>query len=82
MSDEPVRADPDGARVADEEQPLPLSQRLLRSFITLRWVPLTAALLALPLSATALFVSLQQPEVVLILPDQIRVAQGRASGAA
>ncbi len=72
----------DVEKVADEEPPVSLSQRLLRSFITLRWVPLTAALLALPLSATALFVSIQQPEVVLILPDQIRVAQGRESGAA
>jgi len=53
-----------------------------RRFITLRWVPLTAALLSLPLSGAAIFISLQQPEVILILPDQIRVAQGRESGAA
>jgi hypothetical protein len=51
-------------------------------FVSLRWVPLTAALLSLPLSATAILISLQQPEVLLILPDQVRVAQGRPSGAA
>jgi len=51
-------------------------------FVTLRWVPLTAALLSLPLSAAAIFLSLQQPELILILPDQIRVAQGRESGSA
>jgi hypothetical protein len=57
-------------------------RRLGRSILTLRWVPLTAALLSLPLSATALFLSVQQPEVVVIMPDQIRVAQGRSSGGA
>ena len=55
---------------------------LFQRFVTLRWVPLTAALLSLPLSAAAIFLSLQQPELVLILPDQIRVAQGRESGSA
>jgi hypothetical protein len=62
------------------ETPRERARRLLRSFVALRWVPLAAALLALPLSATALFVSVQQPEVVLILPDQVRVALGRQSG--
>jgi hypothetical protein len=57
-------------------------RRFGRSFLTLRWVPLMAALLSLPLSATALFLSVQQPEVIMILPDQTRVAQGRSSGAA
>jgi hypothetical protein len=53
-----------------------------RNFLSLRWVPLTAALLSLPLSAAAIFLSVQQPEVLLILPDQIRVVQGRQSGSA
>ena len=57
-------------------------RELARRFVTLRWVPLTAALLSLPLSAAAIFLSLQQPELVLIIPDQIRVAQGRESGSA
>lgn len=59
-----------------------LARDLFQRFVTLRWVPITAALLSLPLSAAAILLSLQQPEVVLILPDQIRVAQGRESGSA
>jgi hypothetical protein len=55
---------------------------LFQRFVTLRWVPLTAALLSLPLSAAAIFLSLQQPEVLLVMPDQIRVAQGRDTGSA
>jgi hypothetical protein len=55
---------------------------LFRRFITLRWVPITAALLSLPLSAAAILISLQQPEVLVILPDQVRIAQGQQSGAA
>ncbi len=66
----------------DEERLRAGARELLQRFITLRWVPLTAALLSLPLSAAAIFLSLQQPELVLILPDQIRVAQGRESGSA
>jgi hypothetical protein len=54
----------------------------LRGFMSLKWVPMAGALLALPLSAAALWVSLQQPDVMLILPDQVRVAQGRESGSA
>ncbi len=57
-------------------------REVFERFVTLRWVPLTAALLSLPLSAAAIFLSLQQPELILILPDQIRVAQGRESGSA
>lgn len=54
----------------------------LRRFVTLRWVPLTAALLSLALSVTAIWISTQQPDVALVLPDNIRVAQGRWQGAA
>ncbi len=83
MTDESQPAAPSDAAAdakTTDEAPVPFSQRLLRGFVTLRWVPLTAALLSLPLAATALYVSLQQPEVTLILPDQIRVVQGRESG--
>jgi len=73
----PVRAGDDGrARLG------PQGREIFQRFVTLRWVPLTAALLSLPLSAAAIFLSLQQPELILIMPDQIRVAQGRASGSA
>ena len=78
--EEPSASDAAADETGSEEAPLPLSQRLVRSFVTLKWVPLTAALLSLPLAATALFVSLQQPEVTLILPDQIRVVQGLQAG--
>ena len=48
----------------------------------LAWVPLTASFLSLILSVAAIFISSQQPEVLLVLPDQIRIAQGRQSGSA
>ncbi|HYI21530.1 MAG TPA: hypothetical protein VEX62_02740 [Candidatus Limnocylindrales bacterium] len=54
----------------------------LKGFLTLKWVPLTAALLSLVLSVAAIYVSTRQPDVLLILPDQIRVAQGRETGSA
>lgn len=50
--------------------------------LSLSWVPLTAALLSLILSIASIVISMRQPEVILILPDQVRVAQGRASGSA
>ena len=48
--------------------------------LRLSWVPLTAALLSLVLSLTSIYVSTRQPEVLLILPDVVRLAGGRASG--
>lgn len=75
--------------MADDIQPAESRRRLSEQgrdlfgrFITLRWVPLTAAFLSLPLSAAAIFLSLQQPDVLLVMPDQIRVAQGRDTGSA
>lgn len=50
--------------------------------LTLGWVPLTAALLSLILSVASIFVSTRQPEVLLILPDVVRLVQGRESGSA
>ena len=57
-------------------------RRVVRGFLSLKWVPMTGALLALPLSAAALWVSLQQPQIMLIMPDQVRIVQGRESGSA
>ena len=54
----------------------------LRRAVSLRWVPLTASALSLVLSVTAIWISTQQPEVTLVMPDNIRVAQGRWVGAA
>ncbi len=62
-----------------------LAKRLrvgLIRFISLRWVPLTAALLSLSLSVVAIYTATQQPSVSLLMPSQVRVAQGRSSGAA
>ncbi len=54
----------------------------LTRFITLRWVPLTAALLSLVLSVVAIYTATQQPSVALLMPDQVRIAQGRSTGGA
>ncbi len=73
--------DPDGGVLLSPRN-IVRGRRLVRGFVSLKWVPMAGALLALPLSAAALWVSLQQPEVLLIMPDQVRVAQGRESGSA
>lgn len=57
-------------------------RQLARSLVTLRWVPLTAALLSLPLSVVAIYTSTQQPSVSLLMPSQLRIAQGRSTGGA
>lgn len=58
------------------------ARRPILRFLTLAWVPLTASFLSLILSVAAIFLSTQQPEVLLVVPDQIRIAQGRQSGSA
>lgn len=50
--------------------------------LSLSWVPLTASLVSLVISVGAFIASTQQPQVMLLLPEQIRVAQGRTSGSA
>ncbi|MEP7361579.1 MAG: hypothetical protein ABI744_08370 [Chloroflexota bacterium] len=54
----------------------------LARLVSLGWVPLTAALLSLALSVVAIYTSTQQPSVTLLMPAQVRIAQGRSSGAA
>ncbi len=44
------------------------------------WVPLVAATLSLILSIASIYVSTRQPEVLLIMPDVVRLAGGQASG--
>lgn len=53
----------------------------LRCGLTLRWVPLTAALLSLALSLASIYVATRQPDVVLITPDLVRLAGGHQTGA-
>jgi hypothetical protein len=65
--------------------PVPLARRArigFTRFISLRWVPLTAALLSLSLSVVAIYTATQQPSVTLLMPSQVRIAQGRSTGAA
>jgi len=57
-------------------------RRPLARILSLAWVPLTASFLSLILSIAAIYLSTQQPEVLLVVPDQIRIAQGRQSGSA
>jgi hypothetical protein len=58
-------------------------QRLRRpafALVSLSWVPLVASLLAILLSLASIYVSTREPEVVVILPDVVRLVGGRGSG--
>ena len=44
------------------------------------WVPLVAALLSLVLSVTSIYVATRQPDVLLIMPNVVRLAGGHATG--
>lgn len=57
------------------------SRVVLGSALRLSWVPLAAATLSLILSLASIWISTRQPDVLLIMPDLVRVAEGRASGA-
>jgi hypothetical protein len=48
--------------------------------LTLAWIPLVASAISVVLSLTSIFISTRQPEVLMLLPDVIRVAGGHASG--
>jgi hypothetical protein len=52
----------------------------VRRILSLGWVPLVASLLSLILSVTSIVVATRDPAVVLVLPDQIRVAQAASAG--
>jgi len=49
-------------------------------FPSLSWVPLVASLLSLILSVSGIIIATREPHVLVILPDQIRVAQGENVG--
>ena len=44
------------------------------------WVPLVAAMLSLVLSVTSIYVATRQPDVLLIMPNVVRLAGGHATG--
>lgn len=52
----------------------------VRHVLGLAWVPLTASLVSLILSIGSIVIATRDPAVVLILPDQVRLAQGEGSG--
>lgn len=82
MTETRPAAPPDGRAATPPDVIRARGRAWARRFLSLQWVPLAAALLSLPLSAFALYLTVQQPQVTLIMPDQVRVAQGRQSGAA
>ena len=59
--------------------PAELWQRT-RRVLSLAWVPLTASLVSLILSIGSIVIATRDPSVVLILPEQIRLAQGGGAG--
>ena len=44
------------------------------------WVPLVAAMLSLVLSIASIYVATRQPDVLLIMPNVVRLAGGHATG--
>lgn len=83
--DEPATPGPPaGAEDARGAGPGWLSQRVRRpavAIVTLSWVPLLASALAVILSVASIYISTREPEVVMILPDVVRLVGGRESGA-
>ena len=71
---------------SDNDAPAPRPQSevwpRVRHVLGLAWVPLTASLVSLVLSIGSIVIATRDPSVVLILPDQVRLAQGAASGGA
>jgi hypothetical protein len=62
----------------------PLVQRLRRpalALLTFGWLPLVASGLAVVLSLASIYVSTREPEVVVILPDVVRLVGGTQTGA-
>lgn len=56
------------------------ARRRLLTFATLSWVPLAGATLSLVLSVISIIVSTREPQIVLIAPEHVRVAQGEDFG--
>ena len=56
-------------------------RRPARALVTLAWVPLLASGLAVVLSLASIYVSTREPEVVVILPEVVRLVGGGQSGA-
>jgi hypothetical protein len=70
---------------ATPEPPTPRGTRRLRREHLLRvarlgWVPLVAATISLVLSIASIYISTRQPDVLLIMPNVVRLAGGHETG--
>ena len=52
----------------------------VRRVLSLAWVPLVASLVSLVLSVGSIVIATRDPSVLMILPDQVRFAQGEGIG--
>lgn len=68
------------ARSASSRARLRRLRRPAAALLSLSWVPITASILALVLSLASIYVSTREPEVVVILPDVVRLVGGHESG--
>jgi len=55
-------------------------RRPAMALVSLSWVPLVASALAVVLSLASIYVSTREPEVVVILPDVVRLVGGLETG--
>jgi len=83
---EPGGEGPEGsADSARDGLATPVSTAALRGPImralSLTWIPLVASAISVVLSLASIYISTRQPEVLMLLPDVVRVAGGHATGA-
>ena len=63
-----------------EEPRTPTAWAQARGVLSLAWVPLVASLVSLVLSVGSIVIATRDPSVLMILPDQVRFAQGEGIG--
>jgi len=59
---------------------LPPPRHVMLRALRFGWVPLVAAMLSLVLSIASIYVATRQPDVLLIMPNVVRLAGGHATG--
>jgi hypothetical protein len=70
---------PEAIDVPTPERTNPMGLQLMR-LVSFAWVPITASLVSLVLSVTNLVSANREPEILVVPPRQIRVAQGEDFG--
>lgn len=84
LDDAPGLTEPDDADASTPTTPVVARLRDLRrpavALVSLSWVPLAASAFAVILSVASIWVSTREPEVVVILPDVVRLVGGHATG--